>query len=252
MLKRPVSNVLVVGGNGYVGSHVAKLAVELGYNCSSLSRSGAPKFIAADELKRVRWLKGDILHRREDIERALKDVDVVVCCVGGFGSVSHMRAINGSAIENVVNAAADAGVKRLSFISAYEYEKLIPQILTRGYIEGKRAAEVTIRRRFDRDDVRAVIVRPGFIYGKRQLKSTDFAIPIHFIGIPLRAITQLAIVQWLGTLPIIGNFIRLITVTPVPVEAVAKAALLPLIKQDATVTGTTVANIQDILAYDQR
>src|SRR5687767_6971041 len=64
----PARRVLVIGGNGYVGSHVCKELVarkqrgkDGPLTIASVSRSGLPPANAAPWVREVQWLKGDPL-----------------------------------------------------------------------------------------------------------------------------------------------------------------------------------------------
>merc|ERR1712176_9259 len=63
-----LNKVVVVGGNGFVGSAVCRAAVQFGaQEVVSVSRSGAPKadqLAKSDWAQRVTWLKGDALEAR--------------------------------------------------------------------------------------------------------------------------------------------------------------------------------------------
>ena len=72
--------ILVVGGSGYVGSHVLRTALARGgLKVASVSRSGTPS--AAAGLEAAEWLQGD-MHKPDDVKRVLEGVDGVVSCLG--------------------------------------------------------------------------------------------------------------------------------------------------------------------------
>jgi hypothetical protein len=56
--------------------------------------------------------------------------------------------MNGEANKLIINAAADAGVGRLAFLSAHDYQFPGDLVVMRGYFEGKRDAEAALRARF--------------------------------------------------------------------------------------------------------
>ena len=79
-----MKRVLVVGGSGFVGSHVMRTALSHGgLRVASVSRGGRPA-TAAPELKGAEWLQGDASNP-DDLRRVLAEVDGVVSCLGGFG-----------------------------------------------------------------------------------------------------------------------------------------------------------------------
>lgn len=202
--------VLVLGGNGYVGTHICKEALAKGIPVASLSRSGRPG-VAEPWCDDVEWVKGD-LFQPANWRTALDDVSAVVSCVGGFGSNEQMRKINGGANVEAIRAAAEAGVDRFVFISAHDFG--LPGFVMRGYYAGKRAAEDELLRRFPYS---GVILRPGFIHGVRQVGSVK--LPLNAIGSPLELL--LKNVQAVSQVPVVGKLL----VPPVKVATVAKVAV---------------------------
>ncbi|XP_042448734.1 uncharacterized protein At1g32220, chloroplastic-like [Zingiber officinale] len=154
--------ILVLGGNGFVGSHVCQEALAEGFSVASLSRSGRPSIHEswADE---VQWYKGNLLEP-ESLKHAMSEATVVVSCVGGFGSRTHMLTLNGTANINAVQVAAENGVKRFVYISGLSFGVL--DYCIRGYHEGQKATEAELTKRFPDG---AVILRPGYIYGTRPI-----------------------------------------------------------------------------------
>ncbi|KAL2897534.1 hypothetical protein RDABS01_039317 [Bienertia sinuspersici] len=104
----PSEKLLVFGGNGFVGSHVCKEALERGLLVASISRSGKSSINEA-WTDRVSWHQGN-LFSPETIKDALDGVTSVISCVGGFGSNSYMYKINGTANMNAIKAAAEKGM----------------------------------------------------------------------------------------------------------------------------------------------
>lgn len=202
--------LLVLGGNGYVGTHVCKEALAKGFPVMSLSRSGRPG-VHEPWSDSVNWVKGDLFHP-EGWKDALEEASAVISCVGGFGSNDQMRKINGSANIQAIQAAAASGVKRFVYVSALNFG--LPSFVLRGYYEGKRSAEEELLRKFPYG---GVILRPGFIHGYRQVGSVK--IPLNAIGAPLEMV--LKNMKAASQIPVIGNFL----LPPVKVTSVARAAV---------------------------
>ncbi|GMY29123.1 NAD(P)-bd dom domain-containing protein [Fagus crenata] len=202
--------LLVLGGNGFVGSHVCREALDHGLSVASLSRSGRSS-IRESWANNVIWHQGNLL-LPESLKEALSGVTAVISCVGGFGSNSQMYKINGTANINAIRAAAEQGVKRFVYISATDFG--LANYLLRGYYEGKRAAETELLTKFPYS---GVILRPGFIYGTRSVGSMK--IPLGVIGSPLEMVLQYA--KPLNQLPLVGPLFT----SPVNVTAVAKVAV---------------------------
>ncbi|GAQ83450.1 NAD(P)-binding Rossmann-fold superfamily protein [Klebsormidium nitens] len=205
--------LLVIGGNGFVGGHICKAAVEKGYKVSSLNRSGPPQH-SESWVKHVDWIRGNVFEP-PSWRHSLKDVQGVISCVGAFGSYETMKRVCGDANVTAVNTAAEEGVKRFVFISAADMG--LPTFVLRGYFEGKREAERAIREKLPYG---GIIFRPSFIHGNRRVGS--LTLPLGLVGSPLEAIFKSSAGKWVHGLPLVGPLI----VPPINVETLAKAAVL--------------------------
>jgi uncharacterized protein YbjT (DUF2867 family) len=204
--------LLVVGGNGFVGGHICKAAVEKGYKVSSLNRSGPPQH-SENWVKQVDWIRGSVFDP-DTWRHTLSDVQGVISCVGGFGSYEKMKKVCGEANIVAVKTAAEEGVKRFVFISAADMG--LPNFVLRGYFEGKRDAERAIREKLPYG---GVIFRPGFIHGNRHVG--PLMLPLGLVGSPLEAIFKSSAGKWVHGLPFVGPLF----VPPINVETLAKAAV---------------------------
>ncbi|XP_021805291.1 uncharacterized protein At1g32220, chloroplastic [Prunus avium] len=206
----PTEKLLVLGGNGFVGSHVCREALDRGLSVASLSRSGRSS-LHDPWANNVTWHKGNLLSP-ESLKDALDGVTSVISCVGGFGSNSYMYKINGTANLNAIRAASEQGVKRFVYVSAADFG--VVNYLLRGYYEGKRAAETELLTKFPYG---GVILRPGFIYGTRSVGSVK--LPLGVIGSPLEMLFQHT--RPLNQLPLVGPLFT----PPVNATAVANVAV---------------------------
>ncbi|GER34411.1 NAD(P)-binding Rossmann-fold superfamily protein [Striga asiatica] len=206
----PTEKLLVLGGNGFVGSHICKEALDHGLVVASLSRSGRAS-IQESWANNVIWHQGN-LFTTDSWKDALKGVTSIISCVGGFGSNSEMYKINGTANMNAIRAASEEGVKRFVYISAADFG--VVNYLLKGYYEGKRAAETELLTRYPYG---GVILRPGFIYGTRSVGSMK--LPLGVIGSPLEMVLQHT--KPLNQVPLVGPLLT----PPVNVTAVAKVAV---------------------------
>ncbi|XVF35719.1 hypothetical protein REPUB_Repub18cG0170400 [Reevesia pubescens] len=206
----PSEKLLVLGGNGFVGSHVCREALNRGLAVASLSRSGGSS-LHDSWAKNVTWHQGNLLSS-DSWKEALNGVTSVISCVGGFGSNSYMYKINGTANINAIRAAEEKGVKRFVYVSAADFG--LENYLIQGYYEGKRAAETELLTKFPYG---GVILRPGFIYGTRSVGRVK--LPLGVVCWPLEMVLQYA--KPLNQLPLIGPLFT----PPVNVTAVAKVAV---------------------------
>ncbi|XWS17892.1 hypothetical protein CRYUN_Cryun33cG0107500 [Craigia yunnanensis] len=213
----PSDKLLVLGGNGFVGSHICREALNRGLAVASLSRSGRSS-LNDSWTKNVTWHQGNLLSS-DSWKEALNGVTSVISCVGGFGSNSYMYQINGTANINAIRTAAEKGVKRFVYISAADFG--LVNYLLKGYYGGKRAAETELLTKFPYG---GVILRPGFIYGTRSVGSVK--LPLGVIGFPLEMVLQY--LKPLNQLPLVGPlFTPPINVTSVA-KVVVRAAIDPV------------------------
>lgn len=204
------NKLLVLGGTGFVGTHICKEALQRGLPVMSLSRSGRPRLQESWTFD-VTWIQGS-LFEPDKWKDVLKEASAVISCVGGFGSNETMRKLNGDANIAAINAAHDSGVQRFVYISAFDFG--FPTFLLRGYYEGKKAAEDALQIKFPYG---GVILRPGFIYGDRQVG--NIKVPLSLLGSPLEMVLKHA--KSAAQIPVIGPLF----VPPIKVTTVAKAAV---------------------------
>ncbi|WCJ29107.1 NAD(P)-binding Rossmann-fold superfamily protein [Euphorbia peplus] len=206
--------VVVLGGNGFVGSAICKAAVSKGIEVTSLSRSGRSAY-EGPWVDQVNWLTGDVFYANWD--EVLLGATAVVSTLGGFGSEEQMLRINGEANVVAVNAAKDYGVPKFILISVHDYN-LPPFLLSSGYFTGKKKAESELLSKFPNS---GVVLRPGFIYGKRKVNG--FEIPLDLIGEPIDRFLSATqnITRPLSSLPASD----LLLAPPVSVDEVALAVV---------------------------
>ncbi|KAJ0030052.1 hypothetical protein Pint_12574 [Pistacia integerrima] len=230
----PSEKLLVLGGNGFVGSHICREALDRGLTVASLSRSGRSS-LHDSWANNVIWHQGNLLSP-DSWKEALNGVTAIISCVGGFGSNSYMYKINGTANINAIRAASEKGVNRFVYISAADFG--IANYLLHGYYEGKKAAETELLTKFPYG---GVILKPGFIYGTRTVGSMK--VPLGVVGSPLETVLQHA--KPLNQLPLVGPLFT----PPANVTAVAKVAV-----RAATdpVFPPGIIDVHGILRYSQQ
>ena len=112
--------VLVIGANGYLGSHVTRQLVADGQDVRVMVRDGADT-IGIDDLQVTRFV-GDIWN--DDVLReAMTGCDVVYYCVvdtrGWLKDPAPLFHTNVDGTRNVIEIAKDAGLQRFVFTSSY-------------------------------------------------------------------------------------------------------------------------------------
>ena len=180
-------SVLVTGGTGFVGVHVAAQLAESGESVVSFSAADGPDDASLDLLgpagKRVAWVQGDVLdldRLRGEMERRGVDGVVHGAAVTAIGELEaeaarQAAAVNVGGTATVLEAARLAGVRRfvhLSSASVYgpgdpgtpldEERPLEPRGI---YGVTKRAAEEVVLRCFDLFGMSGAVVRISAPYG---------------------------------------------------------------------------------------
>jgi uncharacterized protein YbjT (DUF2867 family) len=156
--------LLVTGGNGFIGRRLCKCAVRDGHEVSSVARSGPPE---PSERGRwatgVDWIEGDVFAPQEWRE-ALDGVD---CVIHSIGTLSESPAegvtferINGDSAIITALESERADVDRFVYISS----STTPPLVSDRYLTARRRAEAAIRDL----DMETVVPRFGPVYGPAQ------------------------------------------------------------------------------------
>lgn len=213
--------LLVLGGNGFVGREVCRLAVSRGYTVTSLSRRGENPEPNSKELSAVKWVQGDAADAAT-VSALVGESDAVVHAVGllfdaNSGLTKLNLVVSGSksvptaestydrttrqTAFNVIEAlrsqfrlpwspptpvlfvsAAEAGWPEVSL--GPEVENIAPEWLKR-YLVAKRAVEAEIQTA--PGAIRPVIFRPSLIWSWTKFDVLPI-IPVfnflNWIGVP--------------------------------------------------------------------
>lgn len=112
--------VLVLGGAGFIGGHIALAALEAGWTVRALRRDSRREGLLAGAP--VEWFEGD-LDRPEGLDAIFQDVDVVFHAAGyvprDSKNVPAQVAQSVQQTTNVVELARAAQVKRLMYTSSF-------------------------------------------------------------------------------------------------------------------------------------
>jgi NADH dehydrogenase len=151
-------NVLVVGGDGFVGRNLCATLVERGHNITAFSRSPNPAVLP----EAVTTVSGDITDQ-DAVSEAAADADVLVNLVSlsplfepAGGNTEHERIHTGGT-ENCLSAAADTDIDRYIQMSALGADPEGPT----HYIRAKGKADELV----NSADLDWVILRPSVIFG---------------------------------------------------------------------------------------
>ncbi len=184
--------ILVTGARGFVGRHLCRTLADAGYRVRGTVRSNPPPPEAGIEYQ----ASGDISDR-VDWRPLLKGVDAVVHAAArvhlpgdqGADPLAAYRRANVTASETLARQAAEAGVKRLVFLSsikAADAERSGPGVRQpEPYDITKLEAEHALSRIARETGMEIVVLRPPLVYGPDA--AANFALLVHAVskGIPL-------------------------------------------------------------------
>ncbi len=176
--------ILVTGASGFVGGHLAaRLATREGARVRALVRTTSR--IEHLQGLDIQFFAGSITELGS-LRAAFDGVDVVFHCaafVREWGRAEDLQRTNALGTENVLVAAADAGVARVihtSSIAVYGLEpadgtdETAPFDRASGnpYADSKIAAEELVQRYGRERDLNVTTLRPADIYGPRSTTGT--------------------------------------------------------------------------------
>jgi len=171
---------LITGATGFVGGHIADACVQREHTVSAIVRTSSK----TSELEKL----GTVLYRGELsdanlVRQAVADADVVVHCaakVGDWGPIEPYRQVNVESLRVLLDSCKGLGLSRFILMSslgvypmrhhhhADETEPL-PRSHGDGYSQTKVEAEQLAMHYYKEWGVPVVILRPGFVYGPRDV-----------------------------------------------------------------------------------
>lgn len=180
-----MTNVLVAGGNGFIGSHLVERLTAKGYKVRVLVRGNSDtKFIRSLGIDlRV----GDLL-KPDSLNTALYGIDTVFCLVNvkPLGKtpqqyLSELKLLHTEGTRNLLTACKASKVKRLVYLSSVAaigykkgvavYNELSPEEPIDVYGRAKLEAENVLRYESQDSGVEITILQPPGVFGERGLGS---------------------------------------------------------------------------------
>ena len=171
--------ILLTGGTGFVGSHVADVLTKRGDHVRALVRSNSDT--AHLQSLNVEIVTGDFTDA-EAVRKAVEGIDAIVHCaakVGDWGHVDEFRKINVEGLRVLLKAVRGKPLKRfvhLSSLGVYEARhhygtdesEPLPSQHIDSYTQSKVECETLALEEHRKYATPITILRPGFIYGPRD------------------------------------------------------------------------------------
>jgi uncharacterized protein YbjT (DUF2867 family) len=149
--------VVLMGGNGFLGSHVAEALLARGARLRIAARNPGKAWALKPlaNLGQIQFARCDVANRGS-LERALAGADAVVNCVGSFSG--NLMRLMGDAPGWMAEIARDHGAAAFVHVSA-----IVPdQHEGNRYAAAKRAGEAKVLAAFPT----ATILRPSLLFGQ--------------------------------------------------------------------------------------
>lgn len=173
---------LVTGAAGFLGGHLVEMLVERGDEVRALVQPGQnPSFLQV--LPDVEIIQGDLTDA-ESLRRAVQGMQRIyhlAARTGPWGPEKAYQATNVQGVADLIAAALDAGVQRIIHTSSITvYGHHLRGLVTEDhpyhaednpYSRTKIAGEQLIFKRVKECGAPVVLVRPGWIYGPRDMAS---------------------------------------------------------------------------------
>jgi nucleoside-diphosphate-sugar epimerase len=177
--------ILVTGATGFIGRHLAERLCAEGHEVRGLVRD--PSKASAIRRWGVEVVCGDVTDSTS-VRKAMQDVEVVfhlASRVTDWGSWSEFESATVQGTENVLSAAADAGVRRfvhMSTVGVYDDQctrkcRIVPETTPQGsqgdrtlgfYARAKVLAEAAVWRYSHERGLAVVVLRPALVYGPQD------------------------------------------------------------------------------------
>ncbi len=149
--------VVITGGSGFLGRHLAQALLEQGARLRIASRNPEQAFALKPlaNLGQLQFVRCDVTNPAS-VAAAMQGADAVVNLVGAFDG-DLMQVIAGGA-QNVARAAADAGVRAMVHVSAIGADPGSPA----EYARAKARSERDVLGAFPQ----AAVLRPSLLFGE--------------------------------------------------------------------------------------
>ena len=157
-------NILLIGGNGFVGQALIKEFMKYRVDVSYLSRTQNHS-ISKDK---ATWIQGDIF----DLDNIIikESYDIVIHLIGTIKNKYLYSKLNTESVAQTIKLCQKYNINKLVYFSANGGFKR--------YLESKVTGETLVKD----SKLDYLIVRPGLMYGKDRLTSYFNILPIKFFS----------------------------------------------------------------------
>ncbi|MCT3651560.1 NAD(P)H-binding protein [Elizabethkingia anophelis] len=165
-----MKRIMVIGGSGFLGKQICRIASLENSNIVSLSLGGKPPQVSDSEFKNVEWIAADIFRPDEWINH-LQDCSAVIHCIGILEEqpekgLTYERMIFTTAKIAAITAKAN-GIDKFVYISASAGAPDTPA----GYMQNKIAAEEFLQSAELKLDL--TILKPAMLYGNDRPETVE-------------------------------------------------------------------------------
>jgi nucleoside-diphosphate-sugar epimerase len=173
--------ILVTGANGLLGSYLVRQLIDSGEKVRGLKRNSSDLSLLGNYTTKVEWVEGDVtdIFSLEEAMQGVRKVYHSAAMISMLpGDLDRMLKTNTEGTANIVNAALEAGIEKLLYVSSVaafgrpeNTEKVIDETLdvkdstdNFAYFKSKLYAEREVWRGIA-EGLNAVIVCPSTILG---------------------------------------------------------------------------------------